>query len=193
MSVTPATRPGLAPIAEHRRLVAVAIVVAVITSVIGLWSVRPLPIRYAPPMPLNPDSAKTLAEADRATGGGRTGSGRSEMGFTFPDGTWIHLESFYTDDEPPTLVRPPSSAVVTGETVELDVDASRDTFTLAHPPPVVADETIGCVRFVLYSDGVQPTPQALGRFLHQVRQQTEQWYAQLPQDPCLHRTANLGG
>lgn len=178
----------LAPVPSQGWLVGAALVVALMGSVVAL-TYRPGPVSYVLPTPLTLDAATELTGQRAVSGGGFNGSS-SDRRARLADGSWLHLEGLYVDEELSEFVSPPGDARFTVETIEVPVDASKKTVTYARRPTVLADVTVHCMRYVLSADGVAPVDDAaLGAYVDSLRDQVSQWYANAPEDPCRNRPA----
>lgn len=176
----------LAPVPSHRGLVGAALVVAIVGSIVAL-TLRPGPVSYILPTPLTRDMASDLTGEQAVSGGGFSGSS-SYRKAGLADGSWLHLEALYVDEELGDFVSPPSDATVTVETMDVPVHASKQTMTYARRPAVLADVTVHCMRYVLSADGVVVDDAALEAYVRDLRDQVSQWYAGAPEDPCRRRT-----
>lgn len=187
MTTTSTLPSRLSPVPSHRSLVGAALVIAAVGSVLAL-TVRPDPVSYILPTPLTMDVASDLADQPAMGGGGFNGSSSYQRA-RLADGSWLHLEALYVDEELSDFVSPPSGATLTVETIAVPVHASKKTFTYARRPAVIADVTVHCMRYVLSADGVVVDDAALGVYLRSLRDEVSQWYARAPEDPCRNRAA----
>lgn len=183
---TPTLPSRLAPVQSQRWLMGAALIVALVGSVVALVH-RPGPVSYVLPTSLTLEAASELTGQRAVSGGGFNGSS-SYRKARLADGSWLHLEGLYVDEELSEFVSPPGDATFTVETIEVPVDASKKTVTYARRPTVLADVTVHCMRYVLSADGVAPVDDAaLGAYVDGLRDQVSQWYADAPEDPCRNR------
>lgn len=186
---TPTLPSRLAPVPSQRWLAGAALIVALVGSVVALVH-RPGPVSYVLPTPLTLEAASELTGQRAVSGGGFNGSS-SDRKARLADGSWLHLEGLYVDEELSEFVSPPGDARFTVETIEVPVHASKKTVTYARRPTVLADVTVHCMRYVLSADGVAPVDDAaLDAYVDSLRDELAQWYADAPEDPCRNRPAS---
>lgn len=186
MTTPPPLRSRLASAQRQRGLVGAALIVALVGSVVALVH-RPGPVSYILPTPLTLEAASELTGQRAVSGGGFNGSS-SYRKARLEDGSWLHLEGLYVDEELSEFVSPPGDATFTVETIEVPVDASKKTMTYARRPTVLADVTVHCMRYVLSADGVAPGDDAaLDAYVDRLRDHVSQWYVDAPEDPCRNR------